>query len=258
MTMKVCFVGNSHLGAIYKAWKVLRKQYPWLCIDFFIERSAGTHPLQIVSCLEGGKRAMRLENLLVMKEDPIDVGAYDAFFAFALGLSVIPVMHLYKHYRADAHAWSDQMRLLSDECFHLAAVGQLNESKAMSVARALREHSGKPIHLVAQARPNEHVLDRSEGYLSCYASAVAAGDEAALELTYLHAAGTVCGSVGANLIDQPEETRRSPMLTHGRFGVADPANCGEGSSYAKDDFWHMNDQYGLASLTHVLKHVPNN
>lgn len=255
--MKLCFVGNSHLGAIYRAWKLVRKEYPSINIDLFIERSTGVNPLKIISGSEEGEHITRLEQILVIKDDPIDVDVYDYFFVFALGLSIVPVMHLYKHCRADGHAQSEGTRLVSNECFHAAAMGALMGSKAISLARAVREHSAKPIYVVAQARPSEYVLDPSEGTVSSYASAVAMRDDSSLNSTYVEAAQAVCGPLGATLIDQPEETLNGSLFTHGRFGVADPRDCGEGSSYSIGDWWHMNDRYGLASLSHALKHLPS-
>jgi hypothetical protein len=236
MTRRICFIGNSHLGCVYKVWRAVDYKYPGVSLDFFIERSSGTHPLKIES--RGGSRTT-IDSLLVLHPEAIEPECYDAFVVSALGFSAMSAAMVYSQYRTLEHRSSPKNFLVSKSAFRSALCGGLRSSKATMVAQAIRSHTDRPIFLLGQPRMSADLMSAHADEHQHYRASLGTADEAVLDAAYVDAAVQVSSSIGAIFVDQPDGTRASPLLTKTHLGFG--------------DFVHMGVIYGHQVLNQVLR-----
>ncbi|AKQ57173.1 hypothetical protein [Bordetella hinzii] len=246
---KICAIGDSHLGALLKAWGQIGDSYGDVVIDFFPKRSVATRALEIHDSV--GRREI-LHDILVVGEKNINVDDYDLFLVVALGLSIVPLLDFYRRYRTDQQSEDTSLQLVSQTCADQAIRGLLAGSVANQVGSALMRHTTKPVFFVGQARPSEYALLKTEGFGEVLKSAIRHGDLNGIDAHYR---AIVANFYGDHFIDQPEVTRNSAGLTIGSYSVADPSDSGENSSFSVGDFWHMNVRYGRLSMQKILQQI---
>lgn len=246
---RLCFIGNSHLGAIHKAWTQLSAEYPEVSAEYFPARKAATRLLNIVDS-QGLKKA--LDDIAVIGERDVAIDDFDAFVIVALGFSVVPLVDIYRKYRTDDQVSSTTTQMLSAGCYEVAACGLLKSSIAMRTASLIARITDKPLFIVGQARPSEYILLKSDELInSSFLEAQQNGDAESLDSQYRRIAEIVTGE-RITFIDQPPETLAGGLLTRGSYGVADPHDNRDTSSFAVGDFWHMNVRYGRVVLKEIL------
>lgn len=249
MSLRIAIIGNSHAGAPYLAWRAVESHYAGAArIDFFIERRMAQDPLVIRS--PAGETT--LPSLLIADRNVLDVEAYDAFFVCGMEVGIATTTAIYRDHRTAGQRSTDREHLVSPAAVHAACLGMLVDSKAAKVVRALRRHTARPVHVLAQPRLTAHVLLAPPDVQAAYRLPIANGDESSVEGFFLEAATRLCATLGAEFLDQPAPTRQGPMLTGGKFGRGQPDDNGPGSFFAMGDFAHMNTPYGLEVINQVL------
>ena len=249
---KICFIGNSHLGCIKRAWDQMRPEYPGVKIDFFIDRSAGTTPLRIGRTAQD---ATELPDILIEegKVALLKTGDYSRAYVFSMEFSIVRLASLYAGYRSDDQRPGEKQHLISRDFYHAAANAALKATRAAEVAKTLTKYGAGAVSIVEQPRPSEYITGAPADAMIQFRAALA--DAETIETMYRRAALTACGQLGVNLIRQPEETILQPMLSKGQYCLADIHDQSEGSWYARGDFIHMNPDYGRLVMTDILAKV---
>ena len=249
MRKKLCFIGNSHLGCIKRAWTEIWRDHPGVKIDFFVNRSAGTIPLTI------GRSAddpTEFTDILLERGAALVPADYDGVFVFSLEFSLIRLAAIYSLYRAEDQAIGKGQHLISDAVYLASAKAALRDTRAVKVAKAVSSHGGHETYIVEQPRPSAYLTHAPEETLTSFRAAVAAGDGGSIERMYLQAAREVANSAGAQLVEQPTDTAESQMLTKGEYGLCDINDQSEGSWFARGDFIHMNPAFGRLVVEQIM------
>ncbi len=246
---KICFIGNSHLGCIKRAWDQMRPEYPGTKIDFFIDRSAGTVPLSIGASADD---AEVFTDILIEegKKSLLVPADYKSTYIFSFEFSVIRLTSLYGGYRADEQAQVGKQQLISEGMYLVSATAALKATRAAEVARALVKQGANNVCIVEQPRPNEYLTSTQEETMVSFRSALDDGES--IDRMYRQASQAAAASLGVRLLRQPEATVAGPLLSKGQFGLSDINDQSEGSWYQRGDFIHMNPDFGRLVMAEIL------
>lgn len=237
--MRVCFIGDSHLGHIKTVWDERQGSHPDWQVGFRVERTYGTEPLVI----HDGDQHTRFEDITLAFSPDVDVRNWDAFVVFGMHYSAAAIAKVYPKFRSDAHAASPKAYVLSEAAFEEGIMDLLRATKAGRVLATLQALSAKPILYVQQPNPLAWVRQRTEPKMRHFGRLSEAGDHRSL--SQLHGAGLdELEERGIAVLRQPAETKEDEFFTQDRYGLADPADTSEDSSFSKGDYFHMNAEYG--------------
>lgn len=237
--MRICFIGDSHLGHIKTVWDERQERHPDWQVGFRVERTYGEEPLVI----HDGAQQTVLENITLAFSPEVDVRDWDAFVVFGMHYSAAAIAKVYPKFRSDAHAPSPKAYVLSRAAFAEGILDLLRSTKAARVMSALHALSSVPILYVQQPNPLAWVRQRTEPKLRHFGRLAQAGDH--LSLSALHAAALDdLEDRGITVLRQPPETKEDEFFTQDQYGLADPTDTAEGSAFSKGDYFHMNKAYG--------------
>lgn len=239
--MKIAVVGNSHAGPIYRAWKLLKSTRSW-DLEFFIERSMGKHPLEVVG---GGERVI-FEDIFLMSDEPLVVEQYDLVVVVGLGMGFHPLMARYIDVRADKHVFDDDVTLVSDACFRQLLIDTLTATKGLRVLRSLNELAVQRAVAITQPFAAEWVRSADSQVGMLYQLIDSNGDGIGLKSDFREALASIAG---VDVLSQPPSTVVDEIYTRNRFALGDPADTSNGSYFARGDYFHGNAEWGMEVLT---------
>lgn len=247
--MRVCLIGNSHIGCLKLGWDDIRLRYPDVELTCFGAVAGTIRELEVSEgCLvtsnetvlanfrltSGGETVIRPEN-------------YDVFLLSGLRLSVITALKLALEYRPDTIAGFDTDHVVSEELFELTLTQLYRQTAAAKIARTLRSVTDKRIVVIPQPMPSERFAHRLRGEYAAMFRGSAGERIAALARA---AAEAAIGDL-AEIVWQPPS-----LIVHGAFT---PHEYSEGSKrfismteHREDDFKHMNAKFGAIVLSGVL------
>ena len=250
--MRICFVGDSHLGHVKPAWDEMAEQYPRLEVDFKIERTYGDKPLVIRDTGAGELDTPSvLEDVKVSYSETLDCARYSVFVVFGMHYSMNTLARSYPRFRSDAQT-QGAAYMLSEAAYQASANDLLMSHKAGRVVRELRARTDKPVVYVQQPHPLEWIADRADLDFPFFRDLVANTDDSLLEETYVQSLEHL-RSRGVQVRPQPAQTRSGNIFTRPEFGLADPADTSPESPYSRGDYFHMNKAYGLLALADLFE-----
>lgn len=250
--MRICFIGNSHAGAWKRGWKAIAARYPHVSMDVFAS------PATTLKYLERDGTAFTTANAQLRTDlersgaPRIDTAAYDLFVLVLVGFAVPAILRIYKDWRADSHKGRQgDFTLLSDACFRAASAGRLEHGLGGRLCRELAAMTTKPIFAVPPPMPREGILRSDEPQHKALRLACEAGDDAAIGAMFEDLLAGFCKNRAIPL-PQPRATLRSAILTEDRWAIGARRLFGAEGLQPKDDFSHMNDEYGTLCLADLF------
>ncbi|MBP2414033.1 hypothetical protein JOF48_002832 [Arthrobacter stackebrandtii] len=246
--MRICFVGDSHLGHVKPAWDELAQAHPQLSVDFKIERTYGENPLVIRDSGLGEQDVPAVfEDIRLVYGEILDCARYEVFVVFGMHYSMNTLARTYPRFCSDHQARGAGTYMLSREAYQASANELLMSHKAGRIIRALRARTDKPIVYVQQPLPLEWIAARSDLDFGFYQDVLGNADDAGLAAVYANSLAHL-DTLGVHVRPQPAATRSGNIFTQARYGLADAADTSPESLYSRGDYYHMNKDYGLLAL----------
>jgi hypothetical protein len=244
--MRVCFIGNSHLGPLAKAWT----EDPSDLEAVFL--AAPGDRLGALTVSNGTLRSSgKLRKTMLETTGVADaaVEEFDAFALVGLRFTVNRCARLFathRTWRAGEPGVAEDPFLVSHECLLAAAREQLRQSTAMSLAKQLRAVTSAPILLVVQPGLSERVLEVDTEMSKIWRPLHAQGREGEIRTIYDEA----CTALGEDLeiVAAPKETIAHEILTFREFDRCKP---GKGS-VTDSKLVHMNLDYGRLAMRELF------
>lgn len=251
--LQVAIVGNSHIGALKKAWDACNADIaPFARLTFFGAMSASFSALEFD---EEGLHAPAGSELRQRFEGTsgglgrVDYALYDAILFVGLGVPYrIFAAQLKEHMTWDLAAKYPTPQLVSGAMLQAIADELTAQRPVARIASALAAMPPSvPMFTLAQPCPPEKIfaagvfLERGP-FDTDFADALY--DKYAA-LNRRHAL-----TFGATFIEQDPGTWVRPGITHDRFNQDFVTIAGTVRN-REDDFSHMNTDYGAATLRHV-------
>lgn len=243
--VRIALIGTSHLVAVQEASLGMRSELDAAGISLTFQPVG--HDGEDFSIVDGrvstSFRSRRLRSQVEASglSEGLVVGDQDAFvliggYGFALALRT------YNHCRAEAHSNpGEKLTLVSDACFETALAGRIRETPMPSVARTLANAvPSAPIALVTTPFYNARVEETAD-LGPRYRALRASGDAAELAASWRRAVRRAVGD-RFTVIDQPQDTLETPVLTRPIFGM--PPRHVAGKADPVIDNTHMNATYG--------------
>jgi hypothetical protein len=241
--MRVCLIGNSHLGPIAAASAHRMREIPELRIGHYIDRTYGKVPLKMVS--QTG--AETLTSFRVEEGDNISstvsVEEWDAFAVVGLGFSLIRLVERWTTFQPDRLPASIGKHLLVPDLVDGYDDASMDTTRALGLISKLRALTDKPISLVPGPLPASWVLNRDGGRFDSFHPFSEHRNRAFLLAQYEKQINRV-REMGVRVITPPEDTVIDEMWTRTEFCLGQPSDHSPDSFYAKGDFYHMNRDYG--------------
>lgn len=220
--MKICVLGNSHVGSLKRGWDEIKGDYPEHEITFFAQRSDGLEDL--VAC--GGKLIANTEKLAKALEftsggkKEIDPSQYDIFLIYGAGVNI--------NFVADNRFYSTAViaSSLNDLVTNTLSFSLLKRLRALTDKSVFIGHLplAPAIELLSDAMPSDYV----------------ARVKLINAITY--------HPLNAELVRQPSSTMINGKNTHPDFSKGSKAlavgDSGDNVFHPESDSDHMNDKFG--------------
>lgn len=231
--MKVCIFGNSHTGAIKRAWDRVAETYSDIELVFFASRGQGLRTLTSDGCYLYSSDPEVEASLKFTSgtNGRVDPSEYDAFLVYASGCQAFIPRHFY-----------------SEAVTESAITEKASRSLSSKIIYQIRTLSDKPIWVGhTPLRPSHSNSDSSLAENDIYQSGIDAFNRAFYQ------------GLSACLLPQPPETRAERFLTKQRF--AKGSRClaigddKDNSEHGDADKTHMNDEFGELWLVSFLQQL---
>jgi hypothetical protein len=233
--VKIGVIGNSHVGALKRAWDKLSLSHPAVELTFFAAR--GNHMRGLV--VGGGKlfaRTPELASFMAFTSggiSVIDPNAYDAMLVYAL--NVTPVLPAKKGFYS--RKVLDQALL--DATRHSLSFQVLEKIRAATRIFVFVGHDPLPAAASSEETNDMHM----------YRSGIERLNR------------EIYAPMNAEMLAQPEETICYGRYTRPEF-AADSVRLAVGAendneAHPADDIAHMNDAFGALWLKHFLARLPH-
>lgn len=242
--MRICFIGNSHLGHAAQPIRSLVKDGPHEA-DLFVERSYGTEPLTVRAA--GTDRRLARIPLDARLGTVADVEAYDAFVVVGLMFSLVRQVESSVSFQRDTYRGPTPGAIASEAMYQRFLDSLYDATKAVHVLDTLQEITDRPLWLIPQPLPLSWVRQRQGERFEVFGDLWSSG-EAERTLADFRRQVRRIEDRGIGVLPQPASTVVDEMFTRDEFGLADPADDSEKSFYRRGDFYHMNKDFGRAQI----------
>lgn len=261
--MKLCVIGNSHVGMLRGAMQ--RPGAEEIALTFFAKAGNGIDRATIrgsVISAEDPDLAAAQERFGMPGE--IDVDGFDGVIFVAGAVSVFHAMKI--PIRHQVFGWPSQRRMpnslpvISKAAYVAALADQARAGVSYRFARALRAASTVPMFLVPQPYPNAKVLKSIEPRDLIFRRIHVAGDGPALTAGLARALDRIAGEIdGFSVLHQPEETIAEGFLTAPAF-TRDAVRVDGNTPQHGADLLHVGPAFGARVMERVhavLGHSPH-
>ena len=254
MTVRLCLIGSSHLGALKLGADTMQPTPAELGVTptFFAAPAktlaetrltedglVPTSPAAARSFLRtsGGLKAVRFAD-------------YDAFALVGWNLRARSLFGTYLQARAEEHARVDGDRILvSDDCFDAAAQGLIRASTAWKAAQHIAAAIGRPVLIVPEPEPSDDPA-RTSMARALWRDIATGPDAAALAACFVRNARALCSGL-VSFLPQVPETLAGPMVTKLEYSRGSLRLSGR--PHGETDLGHMNDAYGRLMMAACVR-----
>lgn len=245
--MKVCVIGNSHLGALKLARDQGIADTNGAALTFF-----GSHA--------GTLRSLKLQDNCLVSDDPdvqkwlaftsggqtrIDPSLFDAVLVLGCGYGLGRAASVYRSHRLPAHRTSADQELISEAALAAAVADILANTIGLRVMRLVKRAApGKPVAFLPDPIPAKSIIRGDAPWL-------AAHDTLAMFHGLFKSSRKAVAKM-VHVVRQPLDTIEqgftAPQFTAGSVKMLP----GFVQKHNADEPYHMNAQYGARILTQVL------
>lgn len=250
--MKICIIGNSHLGAIKNGLGRMAKDTFAHDVTFFGAPSTTLKHLRAEGDCLFTSNPVLLEHLKKTNDGVAEVSLTPFDLVVVLGgqLHLTTALHLFKDHRPAAFL-SDEVELISEPAFGAALDDAYERSTAVHVLKLLLP-SGKPLLIVPAPLRSELILGQNE-YPYLADPALAARTVAWLVAACRSSWERIAHRFGAKLLHQPPATIGGTGLTKAEFAGARVFR--DGRWFDEPDTVHTNGKYGEQVLACLNSHL---
>lgn len=230
--MRVCIIGNSHVGSLKRAWDGFPPDKYHATFDFFAQRAFGMTALEVKDgLLVPGNESLRAAMIFTSGgADSIDPANYDAFLLY--GLRTKPFLGLLN-------------TGVSSQVKRAVIHDQTAASFSWPILKMIRTLTNKKIYLghdPLPAAPSVKIKKRPSAYL--------AGIQFINEEIYL--------PLNSELLPQPRSTivnrwQTDPLFSQGSKRLEEGNPNFDNRLHHGDDRAHMNDEFGGLWLNAYLQ-----
>jgi hypothetical protein len=260
--MKVCFLGNSHMIAVWQAWQQS-------CIDDVAATFLGAEGDQLSELTISNGRmhgSERLTKAMLQRTGVTEaiVDEFDAFVIIGLQFTVnlcAPLFATHRIWQGGRDRISNDVFLVSHECLLAATQRLLQQTLAVRLAHMIRTASSAPILIAPQPGLSERVLEvNSEETTRLWRDLHACGREYEVQGIYEKACAEVVDDF--EFVKQPTETITHKIFTLREYSVQwkTKRKIKNNGYYRKErrlptdptDYFHMNVRYGHIVVSELL------
>lgn len=252
--MKLCVIGNSHVGMLRGAMRHPGAED--VSLTFFAKAGKGidraTIRGSVISAEDPGLAAAQ-ERFAMPGE--IDVDGFDGVIFVAGAASVFHALKIPN--RCQVFGWPSQRRmggdlpLISEAAYVAALADQARAGVSYRFAQALRAASNVPMFLVPQPYPNAKVLSSIEPKDLIFRRIQVAGDGPALTAGLARALDLIAGEIDTfTVLHQPEDTVAEGFLTAPVF-TRDAVRVDGATPQHGVDLLHVGPAFGSRVLGRV-------
>lgn len=252
--MKICFIGNSHLGPLAVSSRDANAKTEFEKRAFYISRTYGTQVLKLVGETQVATLDMVKIDGKTIVDSTLFTEDWDHFVVMGFGFSVISMVESWKEYQPDALPIDLGGQLLTPEVATSYNNYRVAQSQASRLLATLRKITDKPITLVPAPLPAEWAATESGERLEAFHAFKDNNAERYLLDNFAKQKARFAAQ-GIDVISQPQESISGSMWTKtslclGQPGVSDPKGF-----FERRDFYHMNKFFGNIMLKSVIDHL---
>lgn len=250
--MKICIIGNSHLGAIKNGFGRLTKEDFAHDLTFFGAPSTTLKHLRAEGDRLFTSNPVLLEHLKKTNDGVAEVtlAPFDLVVVLGGQLHLTTALNLFKDFRP-ASICPDDGELLSESAFGAALDDAYERSTAVHALKLLVP-TGKPLLIVPAPLRSELILGQDE-YPFLADPALAARAIPWLVAACQASWARIARRFGAELLHQPPETIGGTGLTKAEF--AGTRVFRDGRWFDEPDTVHTNGRYGERVLALLNRHL---
>ncbi len=192
--IRVCLIGDSHLGALKRAADA--DAAPGWKLTFFGGHAELMQSIRVQdgALVPASTELRRKFARFSRGPDTIVLDDYDRFVIVGLRLGMRAMFDLYRGFVSDSMASRPERKyLLSDDCFLRAAEPGTAECEAMRLARLIRGATDRPVHVVTKPNLAAGLKGDVPVHVSMMYDAASGGDAPALGTLF----ATLCARIGA-------------------------------------------------------------
>jgi hypothetical protein len=263
--MRLCVIGNSHVGMLRAAARDLGDDGPE--ITFFAKAGAGIENARVRgSVIAATDRELRAAQARFGMPEKVDVAGYDATILVAGTASIYSALRILQACRVSG--WpscraapenvgprdprSPARALVSEPAFVAALTDHARAGASFRFAGAFRRASNVPIFLVPQPYPSERVFEstrpRDYGFLRARGN----GDGGAISACLNRAIDRAFGEIGnVAVLHQPADTIAHGFTTARAF-TRDAVRVDGDTAQHAADLLHVGPAYGKRVLAGVI------
>lgn len=244
--MKICCLGNSHVGMIKLGYDRYPDQFKGCDIDFFAATRERLSSLKLNDGVLSTKEPVAVRQIALTSggRSEIRLADYDAFVVVALGYGLYNTISAFRRHRL-AH-WPKSRYLISPAVMRAACKGTVADSAAANLIRKILSDRKAPIVLCAQPKPRETVKNQ----IAIWRDIHHFGEE--IIPCYEKDSADLAQELGITILQQPKPTEHGLYYTKNEFG-AGALQLGTNAPRADDEPRHMNPIFGRDYLALALQ-----
>lgn len=273
--MKICVIGNSHVGMLRAAVRELGPEGPDL--TFFAKAGDGLENATIRgSVIAARDRDLRAAQARFGMPEEVDVARFDAILLVAGTASIYSALRILQECRVSGWPSCATRReliigpdtigpdtigpdtapqdkpLVSEPAFVAALADQARAGVSFRFARAFRRAGDVPIFLVPQPYPSERVFESTRPREYGFHRVRANGDGAALSTCLARAIDQAFGGIGnLTILHQPADTIAHGFTTARAF-TRDAVRVDGHTAQHATDLLHVGPAFGKQVLSRVI------
>lgn len=262
--MRLCVIGNSHVGMLRAAARQLGSDGPE--ITFFAKAGAGIELATVQGSVIAAKdRELRAAQARFGMPERIDVARFDATLLVAGTASIYNALRILQDVRVSGWpSCAETSRsgtsspsapsgktLISEPAFVATLADQARASVSFRFAEAFRRACDVPIFLVPQPYPSERVFESTRPREYVFLRARRAGDGTAIAACLTRAIDEAFGEIGdVTVLHQPAETVAHGFTTARAF-TRDAVRVDGDTAQHPADLLHVGPAFGKRVLDRV-------
>lgn len=241
--MKICYVGNSHLGPLATANRTFNNKIDDYVAGHFIARTYGKTPLKVA-----GKGDTVSFPQFLLADNPnvktvVFAEDWDFLMVVGLGFSLIRLIESWRKYQPDVLSDTFGEHLLTSDLSASHDDYVMDDTQATRLISSLSEITDKPIGLVPAPFPAEWASTESSERLSTFHEFISEENREYALSAYQRQVERV-ESRGVRVFSQPPATITEEMWTKKDYCLGQQGDHDPKGFFARGDFYHMNQDYG--------------